>query len=112
MAHRNTTYAKVQQLGGNIKGDEVIVEYEKTDGGEKVRGGEVVNAYESYDNRNNVRTVIVDFKNYDGTYRLKAEKSRTEEVTFYSLNPDGEELNPRRISTRDGVTDVLKAEDW
>jgi len=106
-------YNAVQRLGGDISDEEIVVEYEKTSGGTKVVGGEVVNAYENYDNRNGVRKVVIDFRSYGGDWRLVAENGTVTEVTLYSRNgtTDGD-INTRRISTHDGVTDVMNAEDW
>jgi len=115
---KHTTYDQVQALGGNIDGEEIIVEYEKTNGGTKTIGGEVVNAYENYDNRNDVRKVIIDLESYAGDWRLVAEKGRVEEVTLYALKYEHDgfektgEIQTTRISTRDGVTDVVNGDDW
>jgi len=115
---KDTTYAQVQALGGNIDGEEIIVEYEKTTGGTKTIGGEVVNAYENYDNRNNVRKVVIDLESHAGNWRLVAENGRVEEVTLYAVDYERDgiektgEIQKTRISTRDGVTDVVNADDW
>lgn len=113
-----TVYDTVQQLGGDISDEELIIEYEKTNGGTKTIGGEVVNAYESYDNSSDVRTVTIDLESHAGDWRLVAEKGVVEEVTLYSIEyeRDGFEKvgidSQTRISTRDGVKNVTTADEW
>lgn len=109
-----TVYSKVQQLGGDLSDEGIIVEYEKTHGGTKTIGGTVNNAYENYDNSANVRKIVIDFSSYAGSWRLVAEKGVVEEVTLYSLQHerDGDTVNQTRISTRDGVVDVMPEEEW
>jgi hypothetical protein len=112
-ASTHDVYNSVQELGGNIDGEEIVVEYEKTNGGTKVIGGEVTNAYENYDNRNDVRKVVIDFGSYAGDWRLVAENGTVTEVTLYSRNGAGNgEIQKTRISTRDGVAEVMNADEW
>ncbi len=109
----NTVWDKIQAFGGNVNEQEIIVEYEKTAGGEKVIGGEIYNAHENWDNRNNVRKVLMDFNSHAGNWRLIAEKGEyTTEVTLYSLSTNGDKVEKTRISTRDGVTDVMTPDEW
>lgn len=111
-------YQQTQALGGNIDGEEIVVTYEKTTGGEKTVGGEVVNAHENYDNRNDERKVLIDFESYAGNWRLEAINGEyTTEVTLYSLTYEYENsekvgVEKTRISTHDGVREVMNAEDW
>jgi len=108
-----TTYDEVQALGGDIGGDELVVEYEKASGGTKVIGGEVINAHESYNNREDTRTVIIDIKSHAGSWRIKAVNHVLKDVTLHSIshNNDGE-IETTRISTRDGVKVVEHADEW
>jgi hypothetical protein len=107
-----TTYDKVKALGGDIEGDELVVEYEKTNGGMKTIGGEVVNAHETYNNRENSNKIIIDLESHAGNWRLVAESSIVDEVTLYSYTTTEGKIETTRISTRDGVEDVEFAEEW
>lgn len=112
-ASNHDVYNAIQELGGNIDGEEIVVEYEKTSGGTKVIGGEVISARENYDNRSNIRSVTIDFGSYAGDWRLVAQNGQhTTEVTLYSLDMSGEMIEKTRISTHDGVTEVMNADDW
>lgn len=112
-------YNAVQQLGGDISDEELIVEYEMTDGGQKVIGGDVVSASEHYDNRTNTRTVRIDLTSHAGDWRLEAVNGEyAVEVTLYKLTWEMDDFEKvkvdtkTRVSDHDGVTDVMTAEEW
>ena len=112
-------YAQIKKLGGNIGGDELVVEYEKSGGGKKTVGGEVVNAYENYDNRTNTRKILIDLESHAGNWRLEAIKAtRTTEVTLYKLTWEMDNFEKvkvdtkTRVSEHDGVNKVMNAKDW
>jgi len=108
-----TMYDKVKALGGDIDGDELVVEYEKTSGGTKTIGGEVVNAHESYNNRDNSNRIIIDLESHAGDWRIIAQSATVDEVTLYSLDKTGDgELSKTRISSHNGVEDVEFADEW
>lgn len=110
--HDATTYDKVKALGGDIEGDELVVEYEKTNGGTKTIGGEVVNAHETYNNRDNSNKIIIDLESHAGDWRIIAETSVVDEVTLFSMNKNDGEIETTRISTHNGVEDIEFADEW